>query len=196
MFLLLGAVVAGVAIGFVVGGSLRHLAEVRFRWWGLAFLAAGLQLIPVPSGEERWIGAALLMASFACLIAFMALNIRLPGLWLVAVGFALNLLVIGFNGGMPVRDSALAAAYREGYPDQRRELLAGGQTKHHLERPDDELMALADVIPVGAPIRQVLSVGDIVWLVGTVWVVAGLMRPRPELVIDAPEERLESERQR
>jgi hypothetical protein len=32
------------------------------------------------------------------------------------------------------------------------------------------------VIPLGAPVRQVLSVGDMVWLVGTVWVVAGAMR--------------------
>jgi hypothetical protein len=96
---------------------------------------------------------------------------------LIASGFALNLVVIAVNGGMPVRDSALARAYGDGYAEQRRELVEGGQTKHHLERPDDMLVGLADVIPVGFPIRQVLSVGDIVWLVGTVWVVTGLMRP-------------------
>lgn len=196
MLLLLGAIVAGVAIGVLMGGSFRNLAEVQFRWWGLAFLAAGLQFVPAPSGDERWVGAALLMASFACLVAFMALNIRLPGLWLVAVGFALNLLVIGLNGSMPVRDSALEAAYAEGYADQRRELVRGDQTKHHLERPEDDLMVLADVIPVGAPVRQVLSVGDIVWLVGTVWVVAGLMRPRTDVVTDVADEGLGSGRQR
>jgi hypothetical protein len=36
------------------------------------------------------------------------------------------------------------------------------------------------VIPVGWPVRQVLSAGDIVWLVGTVWLIAGAMRkPAP-----------------
>ena len=127
-------------------------------------------------------GAALLMASYATLIAFIALNIRLPGLWVIALGFALNLLVIGVNGGMPVSDAALRSAYGSGYAEQRRELAEGRQAKHHLERPVDTLTPLADVIPVGAPVHQVLSVGDIVWLIGTAWVVTGMMRRREERI--------------
>ena len=169
----------GVGIGVALGGTIRHLADVNFRWWGLAFLAAALQFIPAPSSSgARWVGAALLIASYTALIAFVALNIRMPGLWLIALGFALNVLVIGLNGGMPVSDAALRAAYGSGYAEQRRELIQGHQTKHHLERPDDVLVPMADVIPVGGPVHQVLSVGDLVWLVGTGWVVAGMTRGR------------------
>jgi hypothetical protein len=179
VLLLLGAIVVGAVIGLKLGGSLRHLSEVHFRWWGLAFLAAGLQFVPTPSSpDSRWVGAALLIASYAALIAFIALNIRLPGLWVIALGFALNMAVIGLNGGMPVSDAALRVAYSSGYAEQRRELVEGHQTKHHLERPDDVLVPLADVIPVGGPVHQVLSVGDLVWLAGTVWVVAVMTRGR------------------
>lgn len=187
MLLLVGAIVVGVLVGLLFGGSLRNLGHAHFRWWGLAFLAAALQFLPAPSGaDHRWIGAAFLIASYAALIAFIALNIRLPGLWLVAVGFALNLVVIAANGGMPVRDHALRVAYPNGYLAQRRELVQGGESKHHLERPDDKLMPLDDEIPVDGPVQQVLSVGDVVWLVGTVWLVAGLTR-RPEDEVTEPQ---------
>jgi hypothetical protein len=173
VLLLLGAIVVGAMIGLALGGSLRHLSEVQFRWWGLAFLAAGLQFVPAPSSPgSRWVGAGLLIASYAALIAFIALNIRLPGLWVIALGFALNMMVIGLNGGMPVSDAALRAAYGNGYAEQHRELVQGHQTKHHLERPDDVIVPLADVIPVGGPVHQILSVGDVLWLAGLVWVVA------------------------
>ncbi|HJP64867.1 MAG TPA: DUF5317 family protein [Actinomycetota bacterium] len=180
MLLILAAIVAGIAIGYALRGSLRNLARLQFRWWGLAFLAAALQLAPTPSSPDlRWVGAALLMASYAAVVAFVALNIRLPGIWLIAVGFAVNLLAIGFNGGMPVSDAALRQAYGIGYAEQRQQLLSGHDTKHHLERSDDVLRPLTDVIPVDGVIHQVLSVGDLVWLVGVVWLVAGSMRRTP-----------------
>jgi hypothetical protein len=66
--LLIGAIVAGVAVGLLSGGTFRNLADVRFRWWGLAFVAAALQFVPTPSASgSRWIGAALLIASYAAL---------------------------------------------------------------------------------------------------------------------------------
>lgn len=174
MLLIVAALVAGVLIGLALGGSLAKLADVHFRWWGLAILGLAVQLVPVPASPAgRAAGAALLVASYVLLLAFIALNWRHPGLPLMAVGFALNILVISVNGGMPVSDGALRSAYgTSGYRATLSELVHSGGAKHHLERPDDALVWLSDVIPVGTPIHRVFSPGDMVALVGMAWVMA------------------------
>ncbi|MGH2574057.1 MAG: DUF5317 domain-containing protein [Actinomycetota bacterium] len=175
MLLIAGAIVLGVVVGLALGGNIRNLARLRFLWWPLAVVGLVLQLIPIPSiqGElDRWVAVLLLIASYVVLLAFVTVNLRLPGFPVIAVAFAVNVLVIAVNGGMPVRDSALRQAYGPAYSETRRELLERGGAKHHLERPDDDLMLLADVIPIGPPVRQVFSVGDLLFMGGVVWVLA------------------------
>lgn len=176
MLLVIGAVVLGVLLGIVLGGSIRTLSEVHFRWWPLALVGFAFQLITVPSLEGRldhWLSVGLLIASYLVLLVFVAANFRLAGFPLVAAGFALNVLVISINGGMPVSDRALRSAYGSGYQASLTELRLHGGAKHHLQRPDDDLMALADVIPIGAPIRKVFSIGDLVSMLGITWVIMG-----------------------
>ena len=175
MSLILAAVTLGCLAGVILGGGVRRLGDAPLRWWPLAFLGLGLQLIPIsPSlaGMGRWLGPGLLVASYAGLFVFLAMNLRIPGMALIALGFAMNVLVIGLNGGMPVDDGALREAAGSRYPESRRDLVLHGGAKHHLARPDDVLLPMADVIPIGGPFRQVISVGDVVWLLGTAWVVA------------------------
>jgi Family of unknown function (DUF5317) len=179
VLLIIGALVAGILLGLILGGSLRNLAHLRFRWWGLAFVAVGLQFAPIPSTSGRaddWLSVGLLVASYVAVALFVAVNIRVPGVWLIGLGFALNLVAIALNGGMPVSEDALRAAYGGDFQHQLDELSESGGAKHHLAGPDDMAIPLTDVIPVGWPVRQVLSVGDIVWLVGTTWLIAGAMR--------------------
>jgi hypothetical protein len=93
---------------------------------------------------------------------------------LIALGFVLNIIAVGANGGMPVGDHALHVAYGKDYGVQRRELATGqGGAKHHLQRPDDVLVVLTDVVPIGAPVHIVTSVGDLLSLVGAGWLVFG-----------------------
>lgn len=175
MLLITAAIVLGVLLGLVLGGSLRALADLRFRWWPLAFLGLALQVVPVPSMEgqaDRWIAVGLLLLSYVVLLAFVAINFRLPGFPLLALGFCLNLLVIAVNGGMPVSEAALRRANGPRYSDSVLELQQEGGAKHHLERPDDVLMPLADVIPIAGPVGQVFSIGDLVFLAAIVWVLA------------------------
>ncbi len=170
VLLLVGVLVLAVVVGLVFGGSLTNLAELSFRWWPLALIGLALQF--VPAGSHMW-AVALLILSYVVLTAFVAVNLRLPGMWLIALGFVLNIVVIGANAGMPVADGALRTAYGRGYAEQRRELASGaGGAKHHLQRPSDRLIALADVIPVGAPVRIVTSAGDLLSLAGAGWLVA------------------------
>ena len=172
--IILGALALGILVGLLGGGSLRALAEVHLRWWPLAILGLALQLLPVPSLPGRldhWLAVGLLVISYFVLLAFVGANLRLSGFTLMAAGFALNMLVISINGGMPVSDQALREAYGGGYRTTLRDLTRHGGAKHHLERPDDVLTPLADVIPIGPPVRKVFSVGDLVALAGMAWVV-------------------------
>jgi hypothetical protein len=169
MLLLVGVLALGVVIGLCFGGSLRSLSELTLRWWPLALVGLALQIVPATS--HGW-AVALLIASYGVLVVFVLVNIRLPGIWLIALGFVLNLIVVGANGGMPIGDPALRAAYGSGAAEQRRELVQGaGGAKHHLQRPSDRLLFLSDVIPVPAPIHIVMSVGDIASLAGAFWLV-------------------------
>jgi hypothetical protein len=179
VLLILAAIVIGVFIGLGFGGSIRTLGEAHFRWWPLALIGLALQLVPVPTTKgqlDHRLAIGLLIASYAVLLAFVVANLRKPGFWLIGAGFALNAVAISFNGGMPVSEHALREAAGPYYRQAIHRLVTSGGAKHHLSRSGDVLTPLTDVIPLGAPVRQVLSVGDMVWLVGTVWVVAGAMR--------------------
>ncbi len=179
MLLVLGVVVVGILIGLIFGGSFGRLAAIRLRLWPLALIGLALQLVPLPALEprvERWVGAGLLVLSYLLLLAFVLENIQFPGFPIVIVGLLLNIFVIALNRGMPVSDEALRKAYGPDYRDTRRELVESGGTKHHLARPDDLLLPLADVIPIGAPVRNVFSVGDLVSYFGVAWVLASATR--------------------
>jgi hypothetical protein len=55
---------------------------------------------------------------------------------------------------MPVSADALGRAEGSNYPAVVASLRAESGARHHLVRPDDDLVGLADVIPVGSPVRQ------------------------------------------
>jgi hypothetical protein len=175
MLLILWVIVAGVLVGIALGGDIRTLSDIRLRWWPLALIGLALQLIPIPSMDgqlDHWLAVGLLIASYVVLLVFVAMNIKLLGFPLIAVGFALNLLVISANGGMPVTERAIRHASGAQYTAEITRLQEQGGAKHHLARDDDVLLPLADVIPLGAPLHQVLSVGDIVFMAGVLWVIA------------------------
>jgi len=176
VLLILGAVLGGILVGLALGGTLTTLSNVRFRWWPLALLGLALQLAPVPRLEslhaQHVAAVGLLIASYVVLLTFVALNFRLPGFSLIAAGFALNLLVISVNGGMPVNQRALEIAGGPRYLATVTDLLEHGGAKHHLARDDDVLLGLSDVIPVSWPTRNVFSVGDLIAMFGIAWVLA------------------------
>jgi hypothetical protein len=169
VILLLGVVVVAVLLGYVLRGRLRGFEGFRLRWWLLAPIGLALQLVPVTDGAAT----AALIASYALLLTFTAANVRVPGVPLILVGLALNLAVIAPNGGMPVSQDALV---RSGQGSTLADLRAGGGVKHHLERADDVLTPLSDVIAIGSPVDQVASVGDVLVYVGLVWLIAAVMR--------------------
>jgi hypothetical protein len=169
-----------IGLGYLLGGRLHRLGNVRFRhaWAGLAGVV--LQLVPIGGT----LGFVVLVASFALLLFVAWVNRRLPGFALVVAGLCLNFLVIAVNEGMPVTREAIVASDQAETLDDIR---ADGGTKHHLATPDDDLLFLADRFGVPAPIAQAVSVGDVVAYAGVVWfVVAAMRRRREEAPVGVP----------
>ena len=180
--LLLGLVVIAVLVGWLSGGKLSSLDLAGLRLWWLAPLGLGIQLITL---DEPW-AIPVLMASYAVLVVFALVNIRVAGFAPVLIGLAMNWLVIGLNGGMPV-DTA-----RSGDPAAQIRLAEEGGSKHHVMSDDDSLAFLGDTIWV-AGIREVYSPGDLVLYAGVVWfIVAGMRSGRNRY----PEEQWGAERYR
>jgi hypothetical protein len=102
----LGIMLVGLVCRFGRAG-LRRLAHCSFRGGILAFGACLAQLTSVLTHQWRF---ELLLVTAALLAIFCWLNRRHVGLPLVAAGIALNLLVMGANGGtMPVSPTTLAS---------------------------------------------------------------------------------------
>jgi hypothetical protein len=179
MILVALAIVGGVLAGLALGGSLRTLGEIRFRWWPLAILGLALQLIPARSQSDRWLGVGLLIVSYAILLIFVVANLSHRGFGLIGIGFVLNLLVISVNGGMPVSDKALHRAAGSRYEAALDRLIVHGGAKHHLQRSGDDLVFLADVYGVPGPVAQVVSIGDVIAMVGVGWVMGAATKRGP-----------------
>ena len=172
MRLVLFALPLAIGLGYLLGGRLRNVGGIRIRhgWAGLA--GVGLQILPVRGTA----GSLVLIASFVLLLFVAGVNWRLPGFGLVVVGLCLNFLVIAVNQGMPVTREALVASGQAETLDD----LRGAGAKHHLATSDDDLLFLADRIAIPAPVRQAISVGDVVAYAGAMWFVVAGMRRRDE----------------
>jgi hypothetical protein len=143
-------------IALVTGGHLSNIAATQLRYPSILALAVGIQLalevLHPTRGTAGQLASALLVVSYVFLLLFCVANLRLRGLAVVAVGIALNGAVITVNRGMPIRAPQAAVETT---------------TKHHAERPSDRATFLSDIILVPA-LRQSLSFGDLIMLVGLV----------------------------
>jgi hypothetical protein len=171
--ILLIAVVLSLLIALVRGGQLGRLAEISFRYGWLALVALGMQvlltgrflpdqLLPVA------LRIALLVGSHGLLLLVVAANHRVPGIPLIGLGLALNLIVMLANGGwMPVTMEALEAAQLDHLV---REMAAGarvmGWKNLVLSRDESHLWILSDIIMIPFPLRTIVSLGDIVLALG------------------------------
>jgi hypothetical protein len=173
MIVVLSVVVAGLVAGFIARGSVRNFERVSVYWWGAALAGLALQVVPA-----HWldgdVSVTALVVSYALLIAFVWVNRRLPAAPLLLIGLALNALVIGLNGGMPVSESAIRVA--GGTSGELPSAIDDG--KHHLMTSSDVLTPLADVIGLPPPIATVLSVGDVFLYSGLVVFTVVVMRGR------------------
>lgn len=169
MVLVLLTVAGAIAVGWLRGGRLRHLAAAPLRASVLVVVAAVAQLLHAFVAQPV-AGTALTVASQTALLMFVWLNRWLAGALLIAVGSTLNSIVILANGAMPVAPEALLAIGR--HPAE-----VGDARRHRLLTDSDALPWLADIF--GLPLLgTVVSIGDVVLAAGIGMLVTALMRSR------------------
>jgi len=175
-----------VAIALLRGGRLGRLVGVPLRCGWLAIAAFGLQIVEIyfpasSSGGLVSARAIFLIGSYGLLLVFVALNRHLPGMRLVGIGLALNLLVMVANGGyMPITREVLGRAGLG-------HLALGDQpgarvraTKDVLlPRDQTRLWILSDifVIPSALPFSSAFSMGDVALALGVLWFFQRAMAP-------------------
>ena len=174
-------IAAGLLVGWATGGSLSRLSQVKFRGEWLAITALLVQsALRGPLGEGIPVLARVVLWGVltATALAVSCANWRLFGMPVVALGLALNLVVVIANSGMPVSPSAVSVLSNGSIGGVER--TAGGF--YHAASTETHLLLLADILPIPGPrsVRTVLSVGDVALLLGVSMVLARGMRASSE----------------
>jgi Family of unknown function (DUF5317) len=172
---MLWAIPAGILAGLAGRGRLDALADLHFRWAGLAVagLVAQVALFTQAGSElAGGFGPALYVLSTLAVFVAVVRNIRVRGMVIVALGSISNLAAISVNGGaMPADPAALATAGLDG----------PGSHTNSVVLADPALRPLTDIfaIPASWPLANVFTIGDVLIGVGIVAVIALAMRARP-----------------
>jgi hypothetical protein len=157
VLLVLLVMVLAAAAALVTGARLAHLngnSLTGLHW--LAAAAIGQFLGSFFAGTAYPVG---LLGSAMCIAVFLRLNLRHPGVGLLALGFFSNALVVALNGAMPV---SLHALQRAGLSDA-----VVNDPRHELADAATRLSWLGDVVPVALPgLGQAVSPGDVVIAAG------------------------------
>lgn len=172
---ILYAIPLGILAGYLMGGRLDRLGDVRFRWGWLAIAGLMVQVVlfsgALGGAVDEGVGGSIYVLSTAAVLVAVVRNLALPGMILVAAGAACNLVAIVANGGvMPTTAAALATAGMDpadGFSNSA--ILA-----------DPALAPLTDIfaLPAWIPFANVFSVGDVLLGAGVAVVVAMGMRRR------------------
>jgi hypothetical protein len=171
--ILLLALGVALLVAFLRGGSLRNLADFHLEWGWLAGLALVIQIAAVywlKGDSYLYFQGGALVASCLLLLPVVWRNRHLPGLALIGLGLALNLVVMVANGGfMPITLEAVARIEH-----QHRIIQLDGVERMRgskgivLPREETVLWALSDilVIPPPFPVASAFSLGDVLVAVG------------------------------
>ena len=175
---ILYAVVAGLVIGLASGGSVARLGDLRFSWAPLIVLGLVVQMLIFATAVGDALGTAapvVYVASNVAVLAAVWRNRSIPGLPVIVVGGAANLLAICTNGGyMPVSRDALVAlgrVSRDGYVNNR---LIDSAT----------LAPLTDrfAMPAWLPMANIFSVGDVLIGIGAAIAIVAAMHGRAPMI--------------
>lgn len=166
------AVIVGLFFGLLRGGHITRVWQSPLRWPALLLVA-----IPCAFGADALdiaLAPLIAMVGLAAALVFALANLNLVGMGVIAFGIAANLAAIGLNGAMPVRADALVESGMVDANDLGNVRLHAAREFTHL---DTNLAVLSDVFPIPAT-RQVVSLGDLIILVGLADLLANLMLGR------------------
>jgi hypothetical protein len=159
-------VLAGLALALALGGRLQRLAALRWRALGLFYVALAIRIVAFPFSFLPWhtqegVAKILYFVSYGVLVLAVALNARIPGVAVVALGMTLNILAISANGGhMPALRSALEGAGLHFTVSRNSAVLGHPSLPWLIDR-----WAVPSWIPWGS----VFSVGDVIVAAGAIF---------------------------
>jgi Family of unknown function (DUF5317) len=156
--LLLVALVLGLIAGIATGGKLGNLAHVSIRWPWLVVAALVIREAAILSPLNGIDGVQYVyLAALAALVGWTAWHAsRLRGAWIVAIGAAMNLVVVIANGArMPVAQALAGPLLDRGHVGQ-----------YVVMGPGTSLAWLGDWIGVPGPLGGAYSPGDAVIALG------------------------------
>jgi hypothetical protein len=172
VFIILG-IGLGIVVGLLLGGSVGRLAQLHFRLLPLALAGLLTQIVlfsdPVAAAVTDAVGRLVYTLSTTAVFVAVLANLRIPGIPVVAIGAALNLVAIVANGGiMPADPIAVATAG----------LVYGDTFSNSAVISDPVIAPLTDIfaVPAGLPFANVFSFGDVIIAIGLAWTVAAAMR--------------------
>jgi hypothetical protein len=179
-------IVIAIVVVVVTRGSFHRLASIKLHavWMLLVALAIQvvLEFVDFPEARIDDVGLGILLASYALILGFCFMNRRTSGMIVIAIGVALNVLVIALNGGMPTKDDVEDRNGRAVHVPIERTV------KHKPRTDDDRLPFLGDVITLPGFPNQQFSAGDIVIGAGVVYLCFAASRSPRRRDDDLPDE--------
>lgn len=165
------AVVFGLLAGVIRGGN--FVAMLKTRVYHPEFLASSVVCASVVSFTDVDSDGVIAFVALAGAFAFTLMNLHLVGMVILSIGLALNLFVFILNFETPVRPNALVEAGIVSAEDLRER---GVNISGHAEPADGDtvLGILGDTFPIRWH-EQVVSIGDLIFLVGLANVTGNLM---------------------
>ncbi len=163
--------VLSAVVGWLRGGRLKNLTDVRASAWWLLLVGLVMQLVagllPASLSEASIV---LVQASAIPILAMIWINRSAPGMWIAGLGILMNFTVIAVNQGMPVLPQAVEIAGGASNP-----VLDG---RHIPMTSATRLPFLGDLIPLPG---SVISLGDVLLAVGLGVFIEEEMRRKPRL---------------
>jgi hypothetical protein len=165
----------------LTGGRFSRFAQVKVRcaWPIMAALAVQILITSVVSdAAPKPVLVGLHLATYAVAGVAIWANRALPGLVVIGVGALLNAVTITLNGGtLPASARALAEA---GFPVDTKDFENSGVLAHPV------LPWLGDIVatPSWLPFRNVISIGDVVLLLGAAILIHGVTRSIPARALE------------
>jgi hypothetical protein len=175
------AVAFGLLLGYASGGRLSRLLALDLRALWLVLGALAIQILIYPFFTDEPVipyGTAILHGvSYAMVFLWLVRNFRVRPLWAIGAGAVLNLLMLLLNrGAMPASPHALRLS---GLPDIAAALDRGEAYGNLVGiSASTKLNFLGDWVPLPdwLPFARPMSVGDVVVMIGLVWLLVRGMR--------------------
>lgn len=174
--------VTALILGWILKGRVGRLADVKIKYGWMIFLPLALYFASYAANfaqvfpRHSPIFAVVHVVEFLIFMVVAVANRRIPGVNLVYVGLAINLVAILANGGfMPVAKEAVAMVVE---PEDLQEALRSPAIEHTLINAGTRFSFLCDIVAARKPFvfaPSVYSIGDLVMSLGAFIAIVAIM---------------------